>query len=461
MYMNTMRKTLFRLVFFSLTILTTAFCSVLWAQDCVPNDITLNNQVEVDSFQANHGPCDRLQNLHIQGLDITNLGGLSALSSIVGNVLIQNNAMLTNVDGLSALLSVGAKLTISNNAALSNLDGLSALQWVQSLWVFGNSTLANCRGLVRLVDQIDDYDPGPGGNSMPDVDWDADFGQNLPRCNSVTEILVDAMLVEIPNCTPWRIGLGAQADIDNFQFNHGPCDRVGILTISGADIVNLDGLSALTRVGGLDIGYNPLLTVVNGLQALTSVDAWLIIRGNQRLRTLDGLTGITGVGDNIFISDNLYLLNVDGLSGLTSVGGLLLIRFNTILANLDGLSGLTSAGSLEITGNKYLENLNGLSHLTSVGELLWVRANENLTSLGELSALISVGTDVSLEENPQLAFCSGLTNLLNDIDDGTPGPGPGIGGIPDVGGDVLINNNRPECNSVEDILNNLFKDGFE
>ena len=58
--MNTKRETLFRVVMCTLTILTTAFCSVLWAQDCVPNDITLNTQAELDNFQANHGPCDRL-----------------------------------------------------------------------------------------------------------------------------------------------------------------------------------------------------------------------------------------------------------------------------------------------------------------------------------------------------------------------------------------------------------------
>ena len=192
--MNTKRTTYFRFVFVTLTILSTAFCSVLWAQDCVPNDISLNGQVEVDNFQANHGPCDRLQNLSIQGADITNLaglsalttvtgelgiqdnvaltslGGLSALTSIVGNVFIQNNAILINMDGLSALTSVGAELAISDNAALSDLDGLSALQWVQSLWVYGNLTLANCRGLVRLIDQIDDYDPGPGGKFIPDVE---------------------------------------------------------------------------------------------------------------------------------------------------------------------------------------------------------------------------------------------------------------------------------------------------
>jgi len=451
--MNATGKILFRFVFVTLTILTTSFCSVLWAQYCDPIDITLNNQGEMDNFQANHGPCDRLQNLHIQGPDITSLnglsalttvegelwiqgnvsltslGGLSALTSIVGNALIQNNAVLTNVDGLSALTSVGAELAISNNAVLSDLDGLSALQWVRSLSVSENSTLANCRGLVRLIDQIDDYDPGPGGSSLPDVEWDADFSQNLPRCNSVPEILVDAALTEIPNCTPWSIYLGAQADIDNFQSNHGPCDRVGMLTIRGEDVVNLNGLSALTGVGGLNIELNPLLTLVDGLQALTSVDAWLLIRSNEQLRALDGLSNITSVGNNLFISNNRSLLDVDGLSGLTRVGGHLLIRNNSVLDNLDGLSNVTTVGyGLDISGNSNLINLDGLSGITNVGGDLYVWVNS------------------------ALAECSTLSNLIDQWDDAELGPGPGVGGFPDIAGEVHLSDNLTGCNSVEEIM---------
>jgi|GEM_PF-1138188 len=476
--MNTNRKTLFRLVFGTLTILATAYCSVLCAQDCVPNDITLNSQVGVDSFQSNHGPCDRLLNLNIQGTDITNLdglsalttvtgelwiqdnvaltslSGLSALTSIVGNALIQNNAMLTNVDGLSALKSVGAELTISNNAVLSDLDGLSALHWVRSLWVKGNSSLANCRGLVTLIDQVDDYNPGPGPGEggIPDVEWDADFSQNLLRCNSVGEILVDAALTEMPNCTPWSIYLGTQAEIDNFQASHGPCDRVGMLKIRGEDIVNLDGLSALTKVGALYIEYNPLLTLVNGLQALTSVDASLDIRGNERLSTLDGLSNITSVGDNIFIWSNLSLINVDGLSGLTSVGGILLISGNAILNNLDGLSKVTSVGGLTINANSRLRDLDGLSRITNVGGDLQIWGSSEFTNLDGLSNIVSVGGDLYIWVNSSLAQCSTLSKLLDQWDDAEPGPGPGVGGFPDIGGKATVENNLSGCNSVEEIL---------
>ena len=110
----------------SLLILAMAFSTPASAQVCQPRGITLNSQEEVDNFQLNHGPCDRAAALNIEGSDITNLDGLSALTE-VGTLEIQFNGALTNVNGLSALTSVAFNLLIRENAALTNLDGLSAL----------------------------------------------------------------------------------------------------------------------------------------------------------------------------------------------------------------------------------------------------------------------------------------------------------------------------------------------
>jgi hypothetical protein len=255
------------------------------------------------------------------------------------------------------------------------------------------------------------------------------------------------------NCTPNEITLSTQSEVNDFQLNHGPCDQVeSDLTIVGNDIVNLDGLSAITTVGGmLEISHNPelinlddlplltsvgillislndKLTHIDGLNALTRIDEWLVIDYHRELRDINGLASLNAVGDDLFIRLNNYLNSIDGLSSLTSVGGLLLIRFNTVLENLDGLSGLTNAGSLEIKRNHYLENLNGLSQLTSVGG------------------------DLMIEENRWLAQCSSISKLVDQIDDAEPGPGPGVGGVPDVGGDILVGENRPGCNTINEIL---------
>ena len=78
---------------------------------------------------------------------------------------------------------------------------------------------------------------------------------NYKTLRQLTILILIAMIFSAPasaqDCTPDDITLSSQAEVDNFQVNHGPCDTVtGDLKISGNDIVDLSPLSALTTVGG-------------------------------------------------------------------------------------------------------------------------------------------------------------------------------------------------------------------
>jgi hypothetical protein len=130
---------------------------------------------------------------------IGDLDGLSALTYVSGDMEIRINPAISNVDGLSMLSNVGAKLWISYNTVLKNLDGLHALQEVHDLVVENNPSLADCQGLVTLIDPIDDYEPGPGPGTaaIPDVTDDGYFENNLDGCNSIPEILAKGPLPEI------------------------------------------------------------------------------------------------------------------------------------------------------------------------------------------------------------------------------------------------------------------------
>lgn len=94
------------------------------AVDCTPDGIALFSQSEVDSFQADHGPCDTLRVLWVEGRDsITNLDGLVDLVSI-DQLRIRYNWALEDLSGLSGLATVGA-LDISQNALpAAELSGL-------------------------------------------------------------------------------------------------------------------------------------------------------------------------------------------------------------------------------------------------------------------------------------------------------------------------------------------------
>lgn len=239
----------------------------------------------------------------------------------------------------------------------------------------------------------------------------------------------------------------------------------GSLFISGNPaLTGLDGMSALDSVHGLGVGNNDSLTDFSGISAVISGNfpGSIEIGGNDALTNLDDLSSLTSVGGGLSITHNYALANLDGLSALTSVGGLFDIRDNTILTDINGLSSLSDVGgTLQIIANISLTGLDGLSPLTGVGALS-IRLNEALTNLNGLSGLQAILGSLRIDQNPALVNChQGLVKLVDPIDDYDPGPGPGDPGIPDVGGSIYIENNHYPCNSVAEILQVQFVDGFE
>ena len=197
----------------------TCFTSTTWATDCSQETITLNTQAQVDSFQndfGNGGTCDTVTgSLNIIGPDISNLDALSDLTAIGGDLDIQENDALVNIDslskltglgndlfigsnvllthiGLSNLVSVSADVRILGNPLLTDLDELGNLISVgNDIFVDSNYALAQCSGLIPLLDAVDDGEPGPGPGpgGVPDVGSEIFLQNNLVGCNSIEEIL--------------------------------------------------------------------------------------------------------------------------------------------------------------------------------------------------------------------------------------------------------------------------------
>ena len=96
--------------------------------------------------------------------------------------------------------------------------------------------------------------------------------------------------------------------------------------------------------------------------------------------------------------------------------------------------------------------MDGLSNVTSLSGGLFIIGNSALGNLDGLSSFASVDGFFNISFNPKLAQCSSVSRLLDQWDDAEPGPGPGIGGFPDIGTEVDIGDNLSGCNSVEEIL---------
>ncbi len=280
------------------------------------------------------------------------------------------------------------------------------------------------------------------------------------------------------DCTSLSINLGSQEEVDNFQATYGGggiCDTVEFdLMVNSASITNLDGLSALKHVGmDFDI-WNTSVPNLNALSNLVSVGGHFSILDNPLLTNIDGLSNYT-IGQTLYLYLNPLLANLDGLSGLVDTDIGILIENNVSLNNIDGLSSLQHVRRLDISSSPALTNLDSLVNLNTVDQLLHIRnndalvdldglrnlgsvgnldidANEVLTNVDGLSSLISVSDGARVIFNPRLQHCAGLIPLLDGLDDGLPGPGPGVGGVPDVGTEVIVVDNHPACSTVQQIL---------
>lgn len=231
----------------------------------------------------------------------------------------------------------------------------------------------------------------------------------------------------------------------------------GALLIEGnTSLTNLTGLEGVTSLyGALILGGNQNLSDLSALSNLTSVGASLAIMNSGSLTTLDDLSALEHVGSYIGINDNNALTSISGLSGVSGFSGWLSITGNPVLGSLEGLSGITSLEGLRIRSNPYITNVDNLSGVTAVGSVystLEIDNNALLENLDGLAALVSLDADLEVIDNPKLSRCAGLAALLDEVDDALPGPGPGVAGIPDINGDVLLSGNLGGCNSVEEIL---------
>jgi hypothetical protein len=459
---------------------------------CPIGVITFSTQTQIDDFATNYPDCAQIKgDVIINGSGITNLDGLLGLTSIGGNLTINNNTVLTSLSGLSALTSIGGNLSISYNTALTsglsavtsiggNLDinnnagltslGLSAVTSIVGNLDINNNAALTSLGLSALTSIIGNLDinnnaalTSLGLSALTSIGENLDINNNpaltsLLGLSALTSIGENLDINNNPALTS-LVGLSALTSIgENLDINNnaGLTSLVGLSALTSivgnldinnnAGLTSLVGLSALTSiVGNLDINNNAGLTSL-GLSALTSIDGWLWIHNNPALTSL-GLSALTSLGGQLYIDTNGALTSLSGLSALTSLGGQLYIGNNNSLTSLSELSALTSiGGGIDISTNAVLPSLSGLSSLTSIGGILWIQNNPALTSLSGLSALTSIDGWLWIQNNAVLTSLAGLENI-DPTTINNPSP---------AGTDISVVNNLQLSNcEVESICNAL------
>ncbi|PSR51874.1 hypothetical protein AHMF7605_28600 [Adhaeribacter arboris] len=362
---------------------------------------------------------------------LTNLKGLDNLTTAESDLSIQGNSGLVSLAGLENLTEA-AYLTINGNTNLNNLSSLNNLKTVRHLLKISNSRFTSLKGLENLTAvrylQIERNTElvSLAGLEKLTVKWDIDIqnnprlsqccilpaliegaagdviiANNAPTCNSAAEIEAAC-----PKVYQGDITLSTQAEVDAFKYT----EVTGTLNIIGqSDIINLQPLTRLSKVGSLYIGYNHALSSLAGLENLTSVEKNLTINSNYVLQDLKGLKNLISVGGKFDLEFNPRVTTLAGQESLTSVGELEIS--NCTITSLTGLGKLTSLKKLTINNNKSLTSLVGLEDLTSVEVDLYITSNSQLSNLTGLENLTSVGREFRIYNNGNLSHLAGLEKL--------------------------------------------------
>jgi hypothetical protein len=330
--------------------------------DCTSNIIYLLTQSDVDNFQADYGPCTRVNNeLYIEDYtdsvyDITDLAPLSGLEEVGGTLTIQGNPGLTSLTGLHNLVSVGVSLTIWGNNGLANLEGLSGLISVSSvLEIGGNLGMQDFSGLSSLqsvgILSITDN---------PFLENLTGFPASLTAVRSL-RIQDHFELVSLD-------GLPAITNLEEIQLEYNDVlndlSALANSTIATANpedtsiqinfnfgLTDLQGLPVVVKLGSLDVNSNPNLTSLAGLDALEEMWGSVWVTENQSLSDCAILTtvldavddGDPGPGTGIDPNDPPdtlgldYLHIADNLSGCNSIEEILADSGDVIHA--DGFEG--------------------------------------------------------------------------------------------------------------------------
>lgn len=384
------------------------------------------------NFNQNLENWDLEQVIEMQGM----FAGAVAFDQSVGS---------WNISNVTDLTSMFEGVELSKKNYDSTLIAWSQLQFLHSGVVFDGGLSQYCSGEAARQKLIDDYG------------WIITDGGISLDCNP---------------CPTTEIILNTQQQVDDFAITYDivNCTFEGGIRIEGPDIVNLDGLSGLSFVGGVLNIVNTQVTNLDGLSSVSDVGTSLLIQNNALLEDIDGLSSITSLNQlsiiendqltnvnglsllnsisRLSISGNPSLIDIDGLNALTRVFGDLIIENNISLRSLEGLSLLlVISDSLIIRNNASLTNLDGLSSLVIIDNDLIVVSNQALTNLDGLSNLDGLGSFLTIQSNPVLENVDGLSSVTNMfglsiIDNDMLTNLGGLTNVNFIGGDVIIIGNR-------------------
>lgn len=308
---------------------------------------------------------------------------------------------------------------------------------------------------------------------------------------TLLSVFISSLSQSQNTCLPHGYNFNNQTEIDSFQIKYPDCTNIlGSIMITDlytGEITNLNSFNKIKTIGGqLVIGDNSILSTLEGLNNITSVNGNIEITENESLKyiTLDSLKYIGGdfdINSNALLSDisplsklkiidgKLHMFgcpnitSVGAFNSVESIGGDIVIASLDSLENLNGLNNIgTIGGSLRIGFNTNLKNIDGLVNVSSIDGMIFIWENDSLQSISGLLNTTSIGGSLVINNNNSLLSLEGLDNIEPhtiesvSIQLNTSLSECNVNSICDYlsnqYGDISINFNKQGCYSNEEVL---------
>jgi hypothetical protein len=305
-----------------------------WGEPCAvcPNgdNFSFSTQAQIDNFGATYAHCTDivLGNVFVSGSDITNLDGLSNLTSIGGNLSIDNNSALIDLDGLTSLTSVGGSLRIFNNVSLINISGIENIDPTTiaspGLFIQNNTNLAVCN-----LPNICTYLAGSGARTI---------SGNLAEC--VNEEAVVAACDPCPSSNILYVNTSASGANNGKSWNDAYTDLQSALESTCIGI---------TEIWVAEGTYKPSKDPFNNASPTNSRDKTFYARDG--IGIYGGFAGTEATIAERDIASNTTILSGDfnGDDAVSGSGATLSITNNTENAYHVVLASAPSSGGIGVT----------------------------------------------------------------------------------------------------------------
>lgn len=253
----------------------------------IEDDLLLQSQADVDSCYCINAIYGQL--LIKDGLDISNLDGLTNLIVAEGGVIIEGNPILESIPGLSELQTPINKVAIINNDNLKDLTGFNNFFLLDSLEIIGNDSLMDFTGFKNST-----------------------IAEIHIENNSILESL------NFQNLKVNKLVVKNNLELSSLDSLYSVTGLIGGLHIEGnAELLSLNGLHNLSTIGGSSEFYDDVgITIMDnaGLSNLNDFANLLTLQGNVKFTNNESLVSLEYFNPTLLDSSIVVIENNPSLS---------------------------------------------------------------------------------------------------------------------------------------------------